>query len=114
MNTKQSQIIQNIKNSKNQQQSLASFQACAPFVDATLAYFEGNVPLQQVLAAGEKLQEQTEVIPPLKRQTIAQQLQFVRNHQPNGLRDWDARKAVDERLCNVLDLIMHLPEKRTD
>src|SRR5437588_11145626 len=97
-----SQVIRRTKANKEKYQSLSYVEACYPIVDATLAYFEGRGTLQQVLADGKKLQEQTEAIPAWKQRAIAHQLQFVHNHQPGDPKDVVTHVAIEERLCNVL------------
>lgn len=100
-----SQTIQHIQTSKKKQPYLSSVEACYPFVDAALAYLEDNGPLQNVLAAGEKLQEQTEEIPTRKRQSIAYQLQFVHENQHYDPDDIVAHVAIEERIAMYLILL---------
>ena len=105
-------MVQRIKTRRKKQLVSATTDVSARLITVILDYFDGRVPLKDVLATGEWLQKQTEALPERKRQAIADQLQHLQTHQSDDPEDMIASAIVEDRLCNVLDLLTVLPPRK--
>jgi hypothetical protein len=106
MKKAQQQMIQLTKASEKKQQNVSA----VDLVTTILDYFNGFVPLREVLAVGERLQKQTDEIPAILQLEISGQLQSLQN-QKDLPDDIIGRAAVEDKLCNVLEIITSQPPK---
>src|SRR6266576_6720815 len=100
----QQQMIPLTKASEKKQQNVSA----ANLLTTIINYFNGFVPLREVLAVGERLQKQTDEIPAILQQAIKDQLQSLQNQQ-DPPDDIIGRAAIEERLCRILEIITSQP-----
>ena len=79
-------------------------------VTTILDYFNGFVPLREVLTIGEQVLKQTDEIPAILQQEIKDQLQSLQN-QKDPPEDIIGRAAIEERLSRILEIITSQPPK---
>jgi len=108
MKKAQQQMIQLTKASEKKQQNVSAVDLVAAILD----YFNGFVPLQEVLTIGEQARKQTNEIPALLQQEISDQLQSLQN-QKDPPDDIIGRAAIEEKLCRILEIITSQPAKGT-